>query len=336
MLTTTAAVLTRLNAPLEIMKLRLPALGVGQVLVRVKSASICGAQLGEWTGAKGADPYLPHLLGHEGSGVVQECGPGVKKVHPGDKVVLHWRKGGGIEAAPPVYHTEEGLSVGAGPVATFATYAIVSENRMTRIPGLVPFPIASLFGCGVTTGLGIVTNEAQLKLGESILVIGAGGVGLNVVQGALLAGAHPVKAVEPNPNRRALVEKMGASCFEDIASVDGRYDVVVDCTGIPTLIDIGLGLLSAGGRMILVGQPRVGASLEITNARTHYCGKTIMDSQGGLTNPDRDIPRYLQMCSGGRLLLDDFVGDTFELKDINAAFLHAQKGECAGRTMLSL
>ena len=189
-----AAILTELNKPLVIDELDIPVLDVGQVLVKVHASGICGAQIGEISGAKGLDKWLPHLLGHEGGAEVLETGLGVTQVKPGDHVVMHWRKGQGIEAKPPRYKwgwMPPNGSVGGGWVTTFNEMAVVSENRLTPIPKDISFDVAALMGCAVTTALGMVNNEAKIMIGESVAVAGAGGVGLNVIQAAFLAGAVP-------------------------------------------------------------------------------------------------------------------------------------------------
>lgn len=152
-LTMKAAILDRLESPLIVDTVKLPeTLYPGQVLVKVHYSGICGSQIGEISGAKGKDNFLPHLLGHEGSGEVMLIGPGVLFVKPGDKVVMHWRKGLGLDAKPPVY-SWKGSRLNAGFVTTFNEYAIVSENRLTILPEGVPMDIAPLMGCAVTTAL---------------------------------------------------------------------------------------------------------------------------------------------------------------------------------------
>ena len=176
-------------------ELEMPSLDVGQVLVKVEYSGICGKQLDEISGKQGPDPYLPHLLGHEGGGIVAEIGPGVRKVSAGDHVVVHWTKGAGIDSAPPRFKWD-GAVISAGWATTFSDYTIVSENRLTTVPKDLRLDVAALLGCAVTTGLGIVFNNAQLMPGQSIAVFGVGGVGLNVVQGAALVNAYPIVAVD--------------------------------------------------------------------------------------------------------------------------------------------
>src|SRR5271170_6115947 len=151
-----AAVLVQPNAPLEICDLELPCLDVGQVLVQVAYSGICGKQIDEITGRR-PDPYLAHLLGHEGAGTVVETGPGVRKVKPGDAVVLHWMKSGGIDSSTPQFRRKgQGGAINAGCVTTFSEVTIAAENRLTRIDPSVRPEVAALLGCAVTTGLGIV------------------------------------------------------------------------------------------------------------------------------------------------------------------------------------
>jgi S-(hydroxymethyl)glutathione dehydrogenase/alcohol dehydrogenase len=325
------------------MELQYGDLDVGQVLVSVQCAGICGAQVGEITGAKGPDAYLPHLLGHEGGGIVVDIGPGVKTVTRGDRVVMHWRKGTGIDANPPKYRNSENEVIGAGSIATFAEYSIVSENRLTRIGDDIPFDIAALMGCAVTTGLGLVNNEAQLKIGQSIAVAGVGGVGLNVIQGAELAGAGRIIAIDIKKDKLKMALKFGATIFIEnkgsflygIKETGGLVDVFVDCTGVPGVINEGIKSVRPGGKIVLVGQPPCGTDIILTHASANYCGKTMIDSQGGLTNPAEDIPRYLNLYRTGILKIDNLITHRFKLHDINKAIKTMRSG-IAGRCMLEM
>lgn len=331
-----AAILEKLNSPLTIKELQIPALDFGQVLVRVYSSGICGAQMGEISGAKGKDKYLPHLLGHEGGGMVVDIGIGVSHVEPGDHVVMHWRKGIGIEANPPKYIVEDGNIIGAGLIATFADMAIVSENRLTPISKDIPFDIAALMGCAVTTGLGLINNEARLKFGQSIAVAGCGGVGLNVIQGAALAGADRIVAIDIYDHKLIRATLFGATDIvsvsqgSDIRDID-KVDVFVDCTGNVDAIERGY---SIAQKTILVGQPRYEQDLIIRNMRQNYCGKILMDSQGGLTNPTIDIPRYLKLYRRGKLDLDSLITDKYPLDQVNEALDEIRAGNVIGRCIL--
>lgn len=331
-----AAILEKQNSPLVIADLCLPNLECGQVLVKVKVSSICGAQIGEMSGSAGPDKYLPHLLGHEGSGIVKNIGRGGSHMKRGDHVVMHWRKGVGIEAQHLPKYEWGDVYVGGGHVHTFSEYAIVSENRLTPINKDIPFDIAALMGCAVTTGLGLINNEAHLKIGQSIAVIGCGGVGLNIIQGAAMVGAGIIDAYDICEDKLDISKRFGATGLYNTKNIEfidhyKNYDVVVDCTGKTEMIDYGYGLTAPGGRMILVGQTSHDQDLRINNMRQHYCGKTLMDSQGGLTNPTIDIPLYLKLYKAGKLKLDEIITHRFSLNDINKAIgiiKSGQTGKC--------
>jgi len=341
-----AAILTEINAPLMVDEINFFKLDIGQVLVRVHVSGICGAQLAEISGAKGPDPWLPHLLGHEGGGIVEQVGIGVTGVKPGDHVVMHWRRGPGIEAKPASY--EWGYTrVGAGPVTTFNELAVVSENRLTPIDSDIPFEVAALMGCAVTTALGMVNNEAKVRIGDSVVVAGCGGVGLNIIQGALLAGAWPVVGIDRSGEARArAVSLAGATAalvpgsdlcarLKDHVS-DGGADIFVETTGSCEMIALGYDLIKPGtGRMVLVGQPRQEECLNIPRFRRHYQGKTVLDSQGGLTEPARDIPRYLDLYRAGKLPLEHFITHRFPLEQVNEA-IEAIKAGGVGRCILTM
>ena len=253
-----AAILETLGEPLVLGQLEAPPLECGQVLVQIHRSGICGAQLNEIAGTKGPDRFLPHLLGHEGGGVVVATGPGVTSVRQGDHVVLHWRKGAGIHAKTAKYDWD-GRTVNSGWVTTFSQYAVVSENRVTPIPKDVPFEIAALLGCAVTTALGLINNLAQLKIGQSIAIFGCGGVGLNVVQGAALVAAQPIIAIDIYDHKLDMAREFGATHLLNSTKCDVRdeirkivgsqgVDVFVENTGLVRLIETAYELTGPKGR----------------------------------------------------------------------------------------
>jgi len=341
-----AAILVEQKQPLVIDEIQLPdTLSCGQVLVKIAYSGICGSQLGEIDGVKGPDAYLPHLLGHEASAYVLEAGPGVKRVKQDDHVVLHWMKGSGIEADPPVY-SWQGRRVNAGCITTFNEFAIVSENRLTPIQKDLDGKIAALFGCAVTTGMGVVVNNAKLKPGESVVVFGAGGVGLNVIQGANLVSAYPIVGVDLYDNRLELAQKLGATHIvnsqhldyaKEIRGIIGAHgaDVVIDNTGRPEIIQLGYELAKSKGRMVLVGVPMRGDNISIYSLPLHF-GKVLTGSHGGETYPTEDIPRYIKMLGTQRLRLDALITNLFSLDEINNAIQMMRSGGISGRCMLNL
>ena len=340
-----AAILVEQNQPLVIDEVQLPdQLEYGQVLVEIHYSGICGSQLGEISGIKGPGAYLPHLLGHEASGVVLEIGEGVTSVQPEDHVVLHWRKGQGIEAGPPEYQWQ-GKPLNAGYVTTFNDYAVVSENRLTAFSREYPMRLAPLFGCAVTTGLGIVTNNANLKLGESLVVMGVGGVGLNVVQGAALHNAYPIIAIDLFDNRLELAKQLGATHTinsrsrkdwqEEVKNIlDNKgVDVFVDNTGNPEIIAEGWKLTQDQGRTILVGVPAKGKETQLYTLPLHF-GKKITGSHGGNGYPTDDIPRYMLLSKLGKLNLSNLITETHSLMEINQAIERMKNGKLSGRCLI--
>jgi S-(hydroxymethyl)glutathione dehydrogenase / alcohol dehydrogenase len=332
-----AAVLREFNTPLDLVELQEPdSLAPGQVWVQFHTASICGAQIGEIAGAKGPDPYLPHLLGHEGYGKVLRVGPGVRHVKPDDLVVAHWRKGLGMEAPPPKYRDGKGGSIGAGPVSTFAEYGAISENRLTPVSEISP-GVGALLGCAATTGVGAVVREANTRPGESVLVIGAGGVGLSAVMGARLINASPICAVDKRDDKLRLAFHLGASICCSWQEMKRQFDVVIETTGNPALIEWGLARTAAnGGRLILVGQPVFNEEVSFANFRQHYFGKRIMDSQGGGTVPQVDIPRLVRLYEENRLPLSHLITDSCPLEHINKGIDAVCNGEMVGRCVITM
>jgi len=341
-----AAILVEQKKPLIIDDIELPPrLEVGQVLVKIHFSGICGSQLGEIDGAKGPDRFLPHLLGHEASGIVEETGPGVKHVKAGDTVVLHWRKGLGIEVAPPSYKWR-GQQLNAGHVATFNEYAIVAENRVTPIPAGSDMEVAALFGCAVTTGFGVIENNAKVRIGEAVVVFGAGGVGLNIVQAASLVGAYPIIAVDLYDNRLALAKEMGATHLINSKEQDAKViiseivgaqgvDVFIDNTGQPSIIELGYEMTKPQGRVVLVGVPKKGNNINIYSLPLHF-GKGLFGSHGGEAVPNLDIPRYMTMLNAGRIKLSELITARLPLQDINVAIDDMRTGKMSGRCLISM
>lgn len=341
---TKAAILAQSRKPLIVDEIELPGeLNVGQALVKVLHTSICGAQINEIEAVKGPDKFLPHLLGHEASGVVVETGLGVSMVKPGDTVVLHWRPSQGIQCQPPSYRWR-GEKLNAGWVTTFNEYAIVSENRMTAIPPDTDLKIAPLFGCALTTAAGVITNDAKVKLGESVLVFGTGGVGLPVVQFASLAGANPVIAVDVLEGKLAMARERGAThTIKAGAGVDLAGEVraivgvkgpdkVIETTGAKSVIELAYELTHPDGTCVLVGVPS--EKVTIYTLPIHF-NKVLTGSHGGDAAPHIDIPRILRLVQAGRISFKGIITHEFPLDDINEALDTARSG-AAGRVLLNI
>lgn len=339
-----AAILVQQHAPLELAEIDSPdRLRFGQVLVKVQYSGICGAQINEIEGAKGPDRFLPHLLGHEGCATVLEVGEGVKTVRKGEKVVMHWRPSNGIQSETPTYRWK-GKPVNAGWVTTFNDYAIVSENRLTPIPADFDPKLAPLFGCAITTAIGVINNNAHVKVGQSVVVFGVGGVGLCIAQAAQLVSAYPIVAVDVVDSKLETARRFGAThsinskkvpdvekAIRDIVGSQGA-DVVVETTGIARVIEAAYGLTQPKGKTILVGVPRKGDNISIYSLPLHF-KKILTGSEGGDSEPHNDIPRYVRLVQAGKFRLDGLITHEFKLEQINDAIKLVVAGE-AGRVLV--
>ena len=341
-----AAILVENNKPLVVADIELSEeLSCGQVLVKVHYSGICGAQINEIDAVKGSDKFLPHLLGHEGSGVVRKIGPGVSTVKEGDHVVLHWRPSKGIQSPTPKYNWN-GKTVNAGWITTFNEQAVVSENRLTVIPDDFDMRIAPLFGCAVTTAFGVVNNDAQVKVGQSVVVFGTGGVGINIVQAAAMVSAHPIVGIDIIDKKLEMAKKFGATGTLDAgrtANIQGRVreivgaqgaDVVIDTTGNTKVIESAYELTHPDGKTILVGVPRKGDNISIYSLPLHF-KKVLTGSHGGSAEPHIEIPRYIRLIKSGKLTLDGLITHQFRLDEINEAIELVRSGE-AGRVLLNM
>jgi S-(hydroxymethyl)glutathione dehydrogenase/alcohol dehydrogenase len=342
--TAKAAILAQSRQPLIVDEITLPdALNVGQVLVKILHTTICGAQINEIAAAKGPDKFLPHLLGHEASAVVIETGIGVTNVKAGDTVVLHWRPSLGIQCPPPAYKWR-GEKLNAGWVTTFSDYAVVSENRMTVIPPDFDLKIAPLLGCAVTTAAGVINNDANVKIGESVVVFGVGGVGLNVVQFAQLAGANPIIAVDLLDNKLDMAKTRGATHWlnaKTVADMDAEIrkivgakgpDKVIETTGAKEVIELAYNLTHADGTCVLVGVPN--EKVSIYTLPIHF-NKVLTGSHGGSAMPHIDIPRLIRLAAAGRFSLAGIITHEFALDDINDALDVVRSGN-AGRVLINV
>ena len=239
-----AAILVEKNKPLHVADINLPKkLLFGQVKVRMLTSGLCGAQLQEIAGLKNNEKYMPHLIGHEGCEIVEDVGENVSKAKKGDKVVLHWRKGSGIEADFAKYQWND-KEISGGKVTTLAEKTIVSENRITVVDKSVDDEFCALLGCGLSTGFSVVNKDANIKFGETVLVIGCGGVGLSCVQASKLSLASKVVGVDINETKKVMIENLGAEFYspvniEKLIESKTKFDCIIDTTGLKPCTEAG-------------------------------------------------------------------------------------------------
>ncbi|GAA2979108.1 zinc-binding dehydrogenase [Actinokineospora diospyrosa] len=356
-----AAVLRAQGEPLVVADIELPEPGPGQVRVRVVAAGVCHSDLSLANGT--LRQPVPAVLGHEGAGVVVSVGPGVTRVVPGDHVVLNW--------APPCrecwfclegepYLCERAADAAGVPHAqlpdgtplypglgtgAFAEETIVAERAAVKIPADVPLEQAAVLGCAVLTGAGAVFNTAQVKAGQSVVVVGLGGVGLSVLQAARIAGAGPIVAVDVHPEKEALARAHGATDFvlsDDATAKTVRKltggrgaDVAFECAGVPASIRTAWASSRRGGHVVVVGVGSAKAIVEFSALELYFFGRTLTGCLFGSTDPDVDIPRLLDLVASGQLDVAGLVTAEVGLDGIETAFDDMRAGR-GGRTLVRL
>lgn len=341
---TTAALLVELDKPLELAEITCPALKPGQVLVEIAFSGVCHTQILEARGRRGPDPYVPHCLGHEGSGTVLEAGPGVTKVKADDQVILSWIKGSGFNVPGSVY-TWNGRAVNAGAVTTFQRHAVVAENRLTPMPAGLGLREAIVLGCALPTGLGAVVNTAHPSAGQSLAVFGAGGIGQSAIAGAVVSGCVPVIAVDPNPAKRDLALRFGATHVLDPVAVDpvaeihkltgGGADYAIEATGLPAVMVQTLeSVKPQGGRAVVIGNAVRGQLIPL-DPRLLNDGKSLLGCWGGDAVPDRDYPRFARLLTSGRINVGPLLSASYALEGINDALDDLEAGR-VGRPVIDM
>jgi S-(hydroxymethyl)glutathione dehydrogenase / alcohol dehydrogenase len=348
-----AAVLWERRAPLKIEEVDLGDLRPGEARVKILATGVCHSDLHH---IRRDTPTMPPvILGHEGAGVVEAVGPGVSRVTPGDRVVIMFGSKCGachfcstgqdylcIEPIPdhPRFSINGQVIPAFIGVGSFAEYVNVVASNLVKVPDEVPIECAALFACGVTTGLGAVINTAKVTPGSNVAVIGVGGVGLNVIQGAALAGATRVIAVDLVERKLDLAREFGATHGIDASRVDpvevirdltGGHgaDYVFEVVGIPRTVNQAYDAAREGGMAVVVG---VGDGNEVVsfNARDLFrTGKTIQGCYYGSVRPHQDVHRYMDMYLNGRVKIDQLISRRFRLDEINEAFDAMLAGEVA-------
>lgn len=332
-----AAVLYEPNRPLRLVDgLIPPELGRGQILVKLAYSGVCHSQVMEVRGKRGKDRYLPHLLGHEGSGIVQAVGEGVTKVTAGDRVILGWIRGDGLDAAGLKYRLGSGY-VNAGAVTTFNDYAIVAENRCVPLPEGVPMDVAVLFGCALPTGAGIVMNVLRPVAGSTVAVFGLGGIGLSALMACGLFDCAKVIAVDVAQEKLALAREFGAThainasvenAVDEIRRITGGAgaDYAVEAAGSARTIEQAFdSVRRSGGLCVFASHPPHGERVSLDPYEL-ICGKRILGSWGGECNPDRDIPKFAELYRRGHLPLEKLISRRYRLDDINQALDDLEQG----------
>jgi len=341
-----AAVCRHFGQPLAIEEVGLSDPGPGEVSVRLRACAICHSDIFYMQGAWGGD--LPAVYGHEAAGMVEEIGTGVTTVKAGDHVVVTLIRHCGhcrscvqgeqvlcdasfpLDAKGPLTATDgkpikQGLRTGA-----FAEQVVVDASQVVAIPKDVPLESAALIACAVLTGVGAVINTAAMPAGSTAAVIGTGGVGLNTVQGAALAGARAIIAIDVAADKLAAAERFGATHTIDagkhdakqavLAATGGRgADYVYVTVGAPKVVEQGFDLIRRGGTLVLVGMPASGVMASFDPGTFAAYGQRLLGSKMGSARIETDVPKIIDLYRQGRLKLDELITGRYPLVDINQA-----------------
>lgn len=364
-----AAVLTAVGQPLEIRHdVEVEAPRAGEVRIRYAASGVCHTDLSAQNGTLILN--TPVVLGHEGAGVIEEVGPGVDHLAVGDHVVVSWvpqcgrcwfcQRGeahlcenataalvtGGLLDGSPRFRSRGAPLYQMLAAGTFAETSVVPAVAAVRIPHDVPLELACLLGCAVLTGVGAALHTAGIGPGASVAVLGCGGVGLNIVQGARIGGAADIIAVDLQPDKLALAADLGATATVDAGACDpvGRVreltgergvDVAFEAVGTPAAIDQALAMARRGGRAVLVGIPRMDTVVEIPAfLGLVMAAKTVTGCWYGSSNASRDIARLVELFRSEALHLVPLVSRTVGLDDVNDALAAMAAGEVARTVIL--
>lgn len=347
-----AAVLTKQGGQLEVRDISLPEPGPGQVKVRVAAAGVCHSDLSLANGTLLQE--VPAVLGHEGAGVVIAVGDGVDRVVAGDHVVLNWAPAcracwfceqgepwlcvhAEEVARAPYAHLDDGTPVYPGlGTAAFAEETIVPAAGVVKVPDTVPMEQAAVLGCAVQTGAGAVLNTARVRSGESVVVVGLGGVGLSALQAARAVGAGPIIGVDVSEAKADLAAQHGATDFlvsdsgtaKAIRKLTGGRgaDHAFDCVGLPATIRTAWSASRRGGAVTVVGVGSKANIVEFNALELYWFGRTLHGCVFGSSDPDVEIPRLLGLVEQGKLDLAALATATTDLAGVNDAFEHLGQG----------
>lgn len=343
---TLAAVLSEINKPLRIEELSIPELKNGQALVKIAYSGICHSQLNEIRGLKGEDKFLPHTLGHEGSGIVEAIGAGVTKVKIGDRVVLTWIKGMGLDVPSASYRENSGLIVNSGAISTFLRKAVISENRIIKIPETLPLKEAALLGCAIPTGSGIVMNTINIPSGKSVAIFGMGGIGFSALLAAKIRGASTIIAVDISEDRLKQAKSLGAThilnaekenVVESLMKFSGGkgVDYAIEAAGKKEAMEMAFkSVCDKNGVCVITGNLPHGQTIQV-DPFDFIKGKRMIGTWGGETHPDKDIPMYAEWALSGKLDLKKMICRVYELEKINEAIEYMEQ-YAVGRVLLSM
>ena len=324
-----AAVLEKIQNPLRIMELKPNELKKGQIFVKIYFSGICGSQIMEISGMRGEDNWLPHLLGHEGSGIVVDVYKGCNKFKPGDEVILSWIKSSGYDAEGAKYHNSDGCVINSGQITTFSNYSVISENRIIKKPKDLSFLHATLYGCAIPTGSGMVINEnSNFNKDIKVALIGLGGIGLSALIALDSLGFKDITVLDKNINKKEILKNFLNINFihlnKEYNKIDyGMFDLCIESAGMIDSIELGFSMINNKGELIFASHPENGKKIQI-DPHELISGKKIKGTWGGGFNPDLDVEKFHKILKPK--LLDLMITKIYRLDEINKAFDDLKNG----------
>ena len=326
-----SAVLVEIKKPLEIIEIEIPKLNPGQVLVKIIETGICRSQILEIDGGRDNKKWLPHMLGHEGVGIVVDKANDVAKVNINDKVVLTWIECSGLFGGSTKYNSEIGF-INAGPITTFSQYSVISENRLFKINENITEELAPLLGCAIPTGCGIVLNEINIADNDKVCILGLGGIGISALITLLSINLKNITVFDIDDKKLKLAHSMGVTNCVNLNKIDasqfkGLFDKVIEAAGTIKTIEMGFSFLKNKGHLVFASHPPKNKKISI-DPHELISGKRISGSWGGGCNPEIEKYRLNDLFSKKIDVIKKIKSKKYTLDNINTAIYDFKNQNC--------
>ena len=325
-----AAILYKINKPLEIKKINIPKLSKNLLLIKIKSTFICGSQINEWLGYRGKDKYLPHTLGHEASGEILMGGNNTSEFKKGDKVLISWiKKQKKITHKTIQYSLKNNRKINSGSVSTFLKYAVISKDRVYKLKKKQFHELTPLFGCAMPTGVGLAIKiKDNFNKNDLIVIYGVGGVGIICLSALVYFGFKKIIVIDKDKNKLNLSRNIGAYDALLFKQLEGKINnekikledikACVECSGDINLMNFAIKNLAAKGTCIIAGNAKFGAQIKI-NPYDIILGKKIIGSVGGDLNIEKNLNLFNNIILKTKPLANELKSKSFDLEQINTA-----------------
>ena len=335
-----AAVLNKINHDLEIKNIYHDGLITeNQALVKLFYTGICGSQIGEMKGIKGRDKYLPHLLGHEATGRIVKISSKNKILKKNDKVILHWQKNLGKNSKTPIYFDKKNKKVNAGWVTTFNNYAVISNNRLTKLPKTISLKEGVLFGCALTTAFGAIFKDSKINLKKKnkILITGGGMIGQSILFFLFSENQH-ISLLEKNKKKINFIKKTYpyVKIIKNLnQDFNNYFNYIYETTGVEKVIEKSYKSITLSGKLLLIGVPDSKKKIKINTLEINY-GKKIIGSYGGGVIPNKDIKKIIFYLRKRKANYKNLYDKIYNFKDINIIIKKLISGKIIKKPIVKL